>query len=167
MDAERKHSLPIQTATNFAIRWLHDMKAWAGGCDVYTAKYVWQDYYSKKTGWTPDWDLITASYQTDQYSKPVPAAVDYILDYRTPSIPIGWTKEADGTATDPRKVWRGWQWSADGNLLGSTLGCHSNSVDLSLIRVETPVDPPEPPQDPSDKEKLALLWAAHPELHVI
>lgn len=98
----------------------------------YTAKYVWQDYYSKLHGWGLDWGLVVANYQTDLYSYPLMKMVELALT-RVPMMPVGYVE------------WAGWQIAADGNGQGARLGVHSRDVDITVLRVpDDSLPPPEP-----------------------
>lgn len=71
-------------------------------------------------------------------------------DRQTPQIPRPW------------KNYYVWQYGVSPD--GKTLGVSSGGLDLDTGEFE--IVPPAPaPAEPSDAEKLARLWAAHPELH--
>ena len=126
-DLEVSHGLPLSTAIKNTLAWLYRMKLWAGSVDIYTGQYRWNRYYSDKAGWCDDWRLVIASY-----------------GHGLPLLPTGWQFHKDGTPTMRADVWDGWQYSADGNGLGSLLGCHSRDVDLSWRRIRLPEHQPLP-----------------------
>jgi len=137
---------------------------WRGALrpDIYTAKYVWQDYYSKAKGWGEDWALVAANYREGWYGLPVPDLVRRAIDAGDPLTPTGWEYTKQGVLVPVRDRWQGWQFAADRNQLGATFGVRSRDIDLSIQGVEddpTPGPPTEPPTDITTW--LEELRAAH------
>lgn len=142
-DIEKKHKLNLSLAIERTLAWHYRFVEWCGQkTRFYTAKYVWQDYYSKKPGWVDDWELVVANYLKDLYGRPLEEAIANALT-RYPLCPIGWEKDSNGNAVPDERRWVAWQFSADGNRLGKRLGVHSRDIDISIVRVpETPEEPP-------------------------
>jgi len=161
-DVEYKHPLPLSTAVGLLLQWLNAMVGWGGRPDIYTAKYVWQDYYSKAKGWGEDWALVAANYREGWYGLPVPDLVRRAIDAGDPLTPTGWEYTKQGVLVPVRDRWQGWQFAADRNQLGATFGVRSRDIDLSIQGVEddpTPGPPTEPPTDITTW--LEELRAAH------
>jgi hypothetical protein len=161
-DVEYRHPLPMGTAVSLLLEWMHAMKEWGGQPDVYTAKYVWQDYYSKAKGWGEDWDLIAANYREGWYGLPVSEMTAKAVAAGDPLTPIGWEYTKQGVLVPVRERWQGWQFAADRNQLGSTFGVLSRDIDLSIQRVEDDPEPEPPAEPPTDISAwLGELRAAH------
>ncbi len=69
----------------------------------------------------------------------------------------------------PWASWTFWQWTDKGD--GLAFGMESKGLDMNWfngteqeLRKWAGVEP-GPPPEPSLEEKVARLWAAHPELH--
>ena len=119
LDCERTHAKGRQQATNEVMWYLVKLAEWYGeNPDIYTARYVWERYFSDKPGWVDGWRIVVANYGAG-----------------IPTLPKGWRSRIDGTAVPAMQAWTGWQYSADGNGLGKALGCWSAAVDLSWQKV--------------------------------
>jgi len=101
-----------------ALQYLFALKGWYGDAVPYTAKFVWESFYSSKAGWIDDWDLFVANYRNAQ--EPY-------------YIPHGWEERLDGTPVAIPDSYAVWQFSADGNLRGPEFGVQSASIDLDLM----------------------------------
>ena len=139
-DVEKRHNLTLSRAVSDILDYSYALKNWWGHSVFYTAKYVWQDYYSKKKGWVDDWELWVANYMYDA------ADPDVGPDY----LPIGWEYRLDGSLVTPRTdAYVMWQWSADHNQRGDEFGVSSRDIDLNWMDKEfydkyvIPVAPPE------------------------
>lgn len=168
-DVEYRHALPAQTAIGLLLGWLEAMVGWGGRPDIYTAKYVWQDYYSKGKGWGEDWGLIAANYREGWYGLPVDELVARATAVGDPLVPIGWEYTKQGVLVPVKERWQGWQFAADRDLLGATFGVHSRDIDLSIQRTEDEPEPPPPEEPPTDVTAwLQELRGAHETVgHVI
>ena len=156
VDVEYRHPLPMSTAVGLLLEWMHAMKEWGGQPDVYTAKYVWQDYYSKAKGWGGDWGLVAANYREGWYGLPLSDLVQRAIDAGDPLTPIGWEYTKQGVLVPMRERWQGWQFAADRNMLGSTFGVRSRDIDLSIQVVDDALDPD--PIDPGPDGGLLAEW---------
>jgi len=78
---------------------------------IYTRGYFWNDNLGDPA-WAGDYDLIIARYTS--YLKP-----------------WGNRNETDKYRPAPWDTWKLWQWSADGNMMGSHFGVGSNSIDMN------------------------------------
>jgi GH25 family lysozyme M1 (1,4-beta-N-acetylmuramidase) len=124
--------------------YLFRLKAWWGDAVIYTAKYVWEEFYSSKAGWIDDWDLWVANYR-------VGANEPYY-------VPNGWMKRANGEDVTVEDSYMIWQHSADGNGLGAQYGVSSDDIDLDWMKQEF-WDKHIVPQPPSgDKPNIAISY---------
>lgn len=149
LDVERRHTITKSKAITDVLKMLFLLKNWWTGPRmpaIYTAKYVWQDFYSAKPGWIHDWDLWVANY-TDE---PMPIYV-----------PKGWTHTAAGVAIPAKDQFSDWQWEADGNNKGSLFGVSSDDIDMDRMQkwyfdtfVEEDNPPPPPPPAPMEIEVI-------------
>lgn len=139
-DIERRHSLSKSRAISDVLAYMYGLKNWWGDADFYTAKYVWQDYYSSKAGWIDDWGPLWVAHYNGQVQP----------EY----IPIGWEQRKDGTLVPVDESWAIHQYSADGNGKGHLYGVSSRDVDLNwmqdwywslFINPGPPVEPPVAP----------------------
>jgi GH25 family lysozyme M1 (1,4-beta-N-acetylmuramidase) len=122
IDVERKHTLTKSQAIADVLAYTYALEIWWGEAVFYTAKYVWQDFYSSKKGWINDWDLWVANYTT----APEPRY-----------IPIGWEYWLDGSKVEPKSAsYVMWQFSADGNCRGAEFGASSRDIDLDWMDEE-------------------------------
>ena len=118
LDVERTHKLTLQQATAVILWFLYELENWGSKPDIYTNRYFFEGWYSKRGGWIDEHRLVVANY----------GAV-------IPAIPAGWRTRMNGSVVEPMNAWSGFQYSADGNGLGKYLGCHSAAVDLSWEKV--------------------------------
>lgn len=140
-DVEVKHKIAKSTAIGQVLQYMYALKQWWGESIPYTAKYVWEDFYSSAKGWIDDWELWVANY-TGGGDNPK-------------YIPMGWMYHKDGTVVAPEDSYILWQFSADGNGRGSEFGASSRDIDLDYMDKDffdryinpTPPQPPQPPQD--------------------
>jgi len=170
-DVEYRHPLAVSTAIGLLLEWMHAMTEWGGKPNIYSAKYVWQDYYSKAKGWGEDWPLVAANYREGWYGLPVTEMIAKAVAAGDPLTPLGWEYTKQGVMVPIRDRWTGWQFAADRNLLGATFGVKSRDIDLSIQRVADEPEPPVPPtpEPPPDIAAwLKELRAAHATVgHVI
>ena len=116
---------------------------------IYTGVYWWKDNIGD-VSWAKDYQYLFAGYLF--YKQPIPATfVPYWPGPRV--IPVG----------VPRENVIGWQWAGDipnpGKYPWASGAQDFNTFDdriLTLASFKPPL---------TDSEKLALLWAIHPEVH--
>lgn len=121
LDVEHKHRVSKSQAVGEVLKFLHLLKSWWTGPRmpaIYTAKFVWQDYYSFSPGWIHDWDLFVANYTTDVQPR---------------YVPIGWEKTSAGVDIPIDKQFVCWQWEADGNRKGPEHGVSSHDIDMDRM----------------------------------
>ena len=119
VDVERKNSLSKSKNISDVLRYAHSLESWWGEAIFYTAKFVWEQYYSSSNGWIDDWELWVANY-----------TVSSMPQY----IPVGWEYHKDGRRVFPRtESYVIWQYSADGNGRGAEFGVSSRDVDLNRM----------------------------------
>lgn len=121
LDVERKHSLTKSQAISDVLKMLYLMEDWWTGDRmpiIYTAKFVFEDFYSSKPGWIHDWDLWVANYT--RQSMPV-------------YVPNGWTHTAAGVPVPAEDQFINWQWEADGNNKGPQYGVSSDDIDMNRM----------------------------------
>lgn len=164
-DAERKHNLGLQLATNRLLPYMFHMQDVFGSVEIYTGLGPWQSWYSNKKGWIDDWGLVVANYVPYLYTLTVEALKERVAKLLiSPSIPQGWKYDRSGNLVLPTAArWRQWQISADGNVLGEKFGVHSRDIDISFRQVESepsPTPPPAPPPDIVDPELVRLMGEA-------
>lgn len=153
-DVERKHKLTRQQAISRLIPYHYAMRDTFGEVEIYTAKYVWQDYYSLKYGWQDDWGLVAASYRPDLYHLPVDELKGMVARQEIhPAVPLGWLYDKSGHQLPSDLRWEQWQISADQNNLGPAYGVHSDSIDISFRQGKLP---PAPPPDDSELTDLVI-----------
>lgn len=119
-DVEKKHQLTLQKAISDILAYTYGLVNWWGEAAFYTAKYVWQDYYSKAYGWIDDWKLWDADY-----TAPSPDNPD--------DFPLGWEKTSEGIVVPVEQRYVIWQFSADKNGRGKEFGVSSDSIDLDWM----------------------------------
>lgn len=142
-DVERKHSLTRQQAINRLMPYLGAMMDTFGEAEVYTAKYVWQDFYSIKYGWHKDWGLVVAYYRPDLYDLSVWEIKDMVANLEIqPLVPLGWERDVMGDLIPRHLAWEQWQIMADGNGLGAQYGVNSRDIDISFRQGELPGEQP-------------------------
>ncbi len=142
-DVERRHKLGRRTAMTRLLPYHYAMKDIFGAAEFYTAKYIWQDYYSLKRGWQKDWGLVAASYRPDLYHLSVSDLQKLVESEQIwPAVPIGWLKDTDGNVIPNNLRWEQWQISADQNNLGTAYGVKSDSIDISFRQGRLPPKPP-------------------------
>ncbi len=118
-DVERKNKLTKSKNIGDVLQYTYALKNWWGEAVFYTAKFVWEDFYSSKKGWINDWNLWVANYS------------DELLP---PYIPVGWEYRLDGSKVEPRQdSYVMWQYSADGNRRGAEFGVSSYDIDLNRV----------------------------------
>lgn len=106
LDVERQHSMNKSEVLKRLLEMLYAVKEWSGKkVAIYTRKSIFDPFYSNRPGWGNDWLLVVAHYGA-----------------ANPAVPAGWP------------TWDGWQFSADGNKLGSFFGYQSASVDMDLLK---------------------------------
>ena len=140
LDVEHKHSVTKSQALGEVLKFLYLLKSWWTGVRmpaIYTAKFVWQDFYSIKPGWIHDWDLFVANYTNELM--PV-------------YVPIGWEKTSGGIAIPAEDQFINWQWEADGNRKGHAHGVSSYDIDMDRMQewyfnLFVTSTPPQPPSD--------------------
>lgn len=147
LDVEHRHSVSKSRAVTDVLKMLYLLDNWWTGermPAIYTAKFVWEDYYSRKPGWIHDWDLFVANYTDAEWPK---------------YVPTGWTHTAAGISIDIKDQFETWQWEADGNNKGSIFGVSSHDIDMDKMHrwyFET-FNVPNPPDDPSEPIQLELI----------
>ncbi len=159
-DVERKHKLNLSQAITRLLPWHYAMKDTFGAAEFYTAKYVWQDFYSKAPGWQKDWGLVIANYRKDLYHLSILEIKKMVAEQRIyPDVPIGWLRDSDGNMIPSALRWKQWQISADGNELGSQYGVHGRDIDVSFRQVTQVIPPPDPGSTLDEKVlELRAAW---------
>ncbi|KKN64481.1 hypothetical protein LCGC14_0490940 [marine sediment metagenome] len=158
-DIERKHDLPLSVAIARTLDFMYSMKDTFGECEVYTGKYVWQDFYSRRPGWHKDWALVIAQYRKDLYLKGVAAAKDMVANQVIhPNVPEGWLRDRTGNTIPSELRWEQWQIFADGDNLGNEYGCPSRDIDISFRQGK--LLPPPPPDDSALEDLVVSLREA-------
>lgn len=147
LDVERRHTLSKTQAISDVLKMLYMLKSWWTGPRmplIYTAKFVWQDFYSSKYGWIHDWDLLVANYSNADMP---------------PYVPNGWTHTIGGLEVPPEEQFVAWQWEADGNNKGAQYGVSSDDIDMERMHkwyfdtfVSDTAPPTKPPTDPEPLE---------------
>jgi lysozyme len=141
LDLEKKDASPNKTQSRVG-EWIKDVMK-ATGCTpiIYTSPSFWNEKCNGGLDWIIDLGckLWIANY-----------------DVFTPNVPGKWKE----------KGWWGWQYATNGRFAGIPGACDVNYLNCTeqelrqLARLED-----APPVEPNDKEKIKLLWDAHPELH--
>lgn len=148
LDVEHKHRVSKSQAIGEVLKFLYLLKNWWTGPRnpaIYTAKFVWQDYYSSSPGWIHDWDLFVANYTTAEWPK---------------YVPVGWEKTAGGLSIPIDKQFVCWQWEADGNNKGPIYGVSSDDIDMDRMHkwyFETFVIPDEPDPEPDPTVDVEVI----------
>jgi len=164
-DVERRHNLHPSIAISRLLPYHYDMQGIFGAAEFYTAKYVWQDYYSKKPGWQKDWGLVVASYRPDLYHLPVEDLRLLVAKQEIwPQLPIGWARDKAGNLIPIDLAWEQWQISADQNNLGPAYGVQSDSIDISFRQGAVGTLPPD---DSVLEDLVVALRQAWGEMGVI
>jgi hypothetical protein len=150
-DVEYRHRIAKTRAIEEILVYQYRLKNWSPkGAEFYTAKSVWERYYSSKPGWINDWGLVVANYRPELYGKSL-AEIVAAAKLLTPIVPIGWVKDRDGNYVLPKSArWNGWQVAADGDGLGRALGVHSSAIDISLQVIASNGDLPPPASETVD-----------------
>ncbi len=162
-DVERKHKLTRRQAISRLLPYHYAMQDTFGAVEFYTAKYVWQDFYSLKPGWQKDWGLVVAFYRPDLYHLPIEQLKNMVAAQEIhPKCPIGWAFTSSGMAIPNDLQWEEWQISADGNQLGPQYGTHRRDLDISFRQGKLP--PVPPPDDGTLKDLVVVLRDAWGEL---
>ena len=160
-DVERRHKLTRSQAITRLLGYHYAMKIAFGEVEFYTAKYVWQDFYSKQPGWQADWGLVAASYRKDLYHFNIPQLKVMVAEQKIhPVVPTGWLKTREGNTLPSHLRWEQWQISADGNNLGEAYGVHSRDIDISFRQGELP-DKQPPPADSKLIDLVVVLREAY------
>jgi GH25 family lysozyme M1 (1,4-beta-N-acetylmuramidase) len=144
LDVELLHGLTLSQVQAQAKIWLDDM-AQIQKPLLYTGSWFWK----KAAGWEDDYDLWEAEYTISQPRGGIDKSQQ--PDSGDPRF-VGWTD------------WKMWQWTSG----GKPIGIASQSLDYNVFNGDEAelrqyLELAEPPL--SDKQKLDLLWEAHPELH--
>jgi hypothetical protein len=145
-DVERKHKLTLSQAITKLMPYHYAMVDTFGAAEFYTARYVWQDFYSKKQGWQKDWGLVVANYRKDLYHLGVYKVKDMVAKRKIyPAVPLGWLYHKDGNVIASHLRWEQWQIFADWDKLGPQYGCPSRDIDISFRQGRLPpvVDDPD------------------------
>jgi len=123
---------------------------------VYTRASFVRDYAPQMSAWLPAYPLWLAYYPYK--SGKVRLTWEKMLREYAPAIPA--------PAIPPGcSDWRLWQFSGDKFILpGAQTALDLNFFNGSLQDMQVWLGQPITPHQPSDKEKLAALWQAHPEL---
>jgi GH25 family lysozyme M1 (1,4-beta-N-acetylmuramidase) len=114
---------------------------------IYTAKWFTSRFKTAQLLWMADYPLWVADYSW--YSNNVKKAPYYM----------------------PSNIWDDWAiWQYTGSGDGHKYGTSSAAADLNYYQGDYSqllefIGKSESQPEPTDAEKLALLWAAHPELH--
>ena len=159
-DVERKHQLPLSTAISRLLPYHYAMADTFGAAEFYTAKYIWQDFYSKAKGWQKDWGLVVANYLPGLYHLPISTVEAMVANQEIhPDVPLGWLYDSSGNMIPSHLQWEQWQISADGNGQGPDYGVHSSAIDISFRQGKIPGEG----GDPMGQLKLAFghLVLAH------
>ena len=121
LDVEYRHGGKRDAAENWIIGYLGSLEEVYGPGHIYTAPYVWAQFYSLRP-WDARAPLVIANYKTNLYGL---SLADMVAVAKTlqPLMPASWTQ------------WTGWQFAADGDGKGRELGVHSAAIDLSLQKV--------------------------------
>ena len=144
-DVERKHKLTLREAISRLLPYHYAMQDTFGAVEFYTAKYVWQDFYSIEPGWQKDWGLVVANYRKDLYHLNIAHLKAMVAEQKIhPLVPMGWLKDSDGNTLPSELRWEQWQISADWNGLGSAYGTHRRDIDISFRQGRLPPVPPPP-----------------------
>lgn len=132
-DVERKHKLSRSGAVSRLLPYHYAMVDTFGAAEFYTAKYVWNDFYSRAHGWQKDWGLVIASYTPSLYHLPITDLKGRVAQQIIhPAVPMGWLYNPNGNQIPSSERWEQWQISADGNKLGEQYGVHSRDIDISF-----------------------------------
>lgn len=143
-DVERRHKLTRSQAISRLIPYHYEMRRAFGEVEFYTAKYVWQDFYSNQSGWHKDWGLVVANYRKDLYNFNIPQLRQMVAEQKIhPIVPTGWLKTTEGNMLPSHLRWEQWQISADGNNLGEAYGVHSPAIDISFRQGKLPAPLPD------------------------
>lgn len=86
---------------------------------LYTNPSIYHEWLSPYGDWMADWPLWIAQY-------PYPSWNEYLDRIRTQTTIQPWLPKG-------RKVWKLWQYSADGNAKGAEFGVKSRHVDLNVF----------------------------------
>lgn len=154
VDAERTGGLSAHAMLDYLIRWVDTYQSILPEkmIEIYTRLSWFNPYIARSTYWERNGIRLNAARYNLALSSPWSDNRYYPLDW-------------DLSGSD----FEGWQYSADGNGLGSYFGCESASVDLDLFS-GSESDFVSVYRLGSDEEltleqKVEHLWNAHPELH--